>query len=879
MLRTVAVIVVLSSVVHVAGTVSAAERAPRRLNVLFLLADDQRPDGMHALGNPTLKTPHLDRLVAQSMVLPNAYCLGSNSPAVCTPSRNMLLSGRAYFRWSGRLASGDDPNFPDTMKAAGYETYHHGKKSNTATEIQKKFDHDKYVNDNYDRTNGEPCRDIVNAAVEFLDQRSDEKPFFMYLAFSNPHDPRVAHDKYRALYQTDEIPLPKNDLPQHPFDNGEMAVRDEQLAPWPRTEHEIRSQLHDYYAVISAMDHHIGRLLAHLDERKLADDTIIIYSSDHGLALGSHGLMGKQNLYEHSMRSPLLFRGPGIKPGRSEAMVYLLDIFPTVCDLVGASTPAGLDGRSFADVLRGTASAARDSIALFYRDVQRAVRDERWKLIRYPQVGVTQLFDLANDRDELKNLAGDPNHAARIDILLAKLASEQRRYGDTCPLRVESPKDPAWSPPPVQKTTTEKGAAAPKTFPPLAISKTVQVAGLDIATAAPPKGLVLRPVLGLVTVDALAGNVVHRTESRVLEARTTITPGGDYLLMFPEGDHYAKSKGEKLNTMIAYRSSDRGRTWQGPTVAFDIPYSQHGFIPFIPRGSKRLYAFGTQPLPGKWTWLDGQRENAPIGYRTSDDDGRTWSDVTLIEPTNDPQFRGMSVMRMTETDAGTWLVGSHLANWDAKPLTTAQYLLRSTDQGKTWQVLPGARPHGWVAEGLGRMDEGRPLNLGGGRVLFMTRTPQGHLFTAHSADDGQTWTTPAPSTLVHPDAPPMLFPLSDGKTLAAFHHNRVPRRGNGDLDERSENMRVRSEIWVATSTDGGYTWSAPRFVLANAAEPTLKSGAWNYQCSYLDGFTDHGVLHLIMPHRWQQVLHLTIAESDLATLPTQAELAAMKAAP
>ncbi|MBI3881927.1 MAG: exo-alpha-sialidase [Verrucomicrobia bacterium] len=420
---------------------------------------------------------------------------------------------------------------------------------------------------------------------------------------------------------------------------------------------------------------------------------------------------------------------------------------------------------------------------------------------------------------------------------------------------------------PLAAVTTKKLA-----FEPLPLMETVRIGSADISTKQLPASLVARDVLGLVTSRLINGQVVHRTTTRVLETRATITPGGDFLLIFPEGDHYAKSKGEKMNTMMAYRSSDKGRTWKGPTVAFDIPYSQHGFIPFIPRGSKRLYAFGTQPIPGKWTWENGQRENASIGYRWSDDDGRTWSDVKLIAPVNDPEFRGMSVMRMTETDAGTWLLGSHLADWSVKPLTTKQFLLRSEDQGKTWTLLPGARPNGWFAVGFDRMDEGRPLNLGGGRVLFMSRTPQGHLFTAWSQDDGKTWTKPAPSSLVHPDAPPMLFPLSDGKTLVAFHHNKVPPTNPRDLNDKAETMKVRSEVWVSTSTDEGHTWGEPRFVMANAVQPLHAVGGFNFQCSYLDAFTEDGTLHLFMPHRWQQVLHLTIKESWLAKLPTAAQI-------
>ncbi len=405
---------------------------------------------------------------------------------------------------------------------------------------------------------------------------------------------------------------------------------------------------------------------------------------------------------------------------------------------------------------------------------------------------------------------------------------------------------------------------------PLPLMETVTLNGIAIATNKPPKGLVLNRDLGLLSASAMKGQVVHRTQTRILETRATITPKGDYLLMFPEGDHYAKSKGEKINSMMACRSSDHGKTWSRPAVAYDIPYGQHGFVPLIPRGTQRIYCFGTQPVPGKWTWENGQRENAPIGYRWSDDDGHTWSETKLIAPLNDPEFKGMSVMRMTETDAGTWLIGSHLADWSVKPFTTQQYLLRSEDKGATWTLLPGARPKGWFAEGFNRMDEGRPLNLGSGHVLFMSRTPQGHLFTAWSKDDGKTWTDPLPSTLVHPDAPPMVFPLSDGKTLVAFHHNKVPVTGNGELSDKAELMKMRSEVWGSLSTDEDHTWSPPRFVLANAVAPVHAVSEFNSQCSYLDAFTEDGVLHLFMPHRWQQVLHLTLPESALTHLPSQA---------
>jgi arylsulfatase A-like enzyme len=423
---------------------TAAEKKP---NILFLFTDDQRADTIAALGNPHIITPNLDALARDGFVFRNAYCLGGNVPAVCSPSRNMLLSGRAYFRWKGRMAEADKPNFPVSMKEAGYETYHHGKRGNVAVEINKKFDHNKYLQDKQDRTSGQPGKTIVNEAIAFLKSRNNDRPFFMYLAFANPHDPRVAAQEYLSRYQRDRIPLPRNYLPLHPFDNGEQLIRDERLAPWPRTEAEIRKHLHDYYAVITGLDHHIGRLLKAIKDSGQYENTIIIFSSDHGLAIGSHGLMGKQNLYEHSMKSPLIFSGPGIPKGHSDALVYLLDIYPTVCDLVGAKIPPGLDGKSLEPVIKGKAEKVRDSLFTAYREVQRAVRDDRWKLIRYPHINRTQIFDLKNDPDELKDLSADPAHREQVVRLLTLMTRWQKTLGDTTPLTSAKPKDAKFVPP------------------------------------------------------------------------------------------------------------------------------------------------------------------------------------------------------------------------------------------------------------------------------------------------------------------------------------------------------------------------------------------------------------------------------------------------
>ena len=396
-----------------------------------------------------------------------------------------------------------------------------------------------------------------------------------------------------------------------------------------------------------------------------------------------------------------------------------------------------------------------------------------------------------------------------------------------------------------------------------------------ISTAEPPSNFEFDLQLGLLRHQALRGQIVHTARSGLrglFETRAVRTPQGDLLLMFPEGDHYAAGAG-KVNEMIAYRSHDNGKTWRGPTPAFEINYSQHGFIPLIPRGSSRIYAFGTQPIPSKYSREAGRHENTPIGFRWSDDDGQTWSNVQLITPSNDPGFLGMSVMRMCETDSGAWLLGSHAADWSQQPLTTRQYVLRSEDQGQTWRVLPEPQPGGWFVPKLNRMDEGRPINLGNGEVFFMARTPTGRLWSARSLDDGMTWSQPNPTPLVHPDAPPMLFHLSDRQTLIAFHHNRHFQTEYVGLSGTMEGMRDRSEIWISLSDDGGRSWSEPRFLFVNARRPDPeKSGWFNHQASYLDAVIDRGLIHLFVPHLWKHALHLTIHEQDLVKLPTAEQL-------
>lgn len=410
----------------------------KRPNVLFLFTDDQRADTIAALGNATIKTPTLDQLAKSGFAFTSAYCMGSTMPAVCNPSRHMVLSGMSLYRYDPKKVEG---TLGDVMRKAGYLTYHLSKRGNEAREYHKAFEYSSYLNEDRERASGHHGRAAADQVIEFLkDTWKRDRPVFLYLGFEGPHDPRVAASEWMDLYKRAEIPLPANYLPFHPIDNDELLVRDEKLAPWPRTEDEVRRHLHDYYACISSLDHHIGRILDALRELGEYENTIIVFSSDHGLAIGSHGLFGKQSLYEDAMRSPLIFSGPGIPHGKSDALVYLFDIFSTVCELAGVAAPEGLDGKSLAPVIRGESESVRDAVFLAYREGQRAVRRGDWKLIRYPQVNYTQLFNLKNDPRENTNLVEEATYADQVKAMMALLAQQQKQYGDSLPLTSPNPK-------------------------------------------------------------------------------------------------------------------------------------------------------------------------------------------------------------------------------------------------------------------------------------------------------------------------------------------------------------------------------------------------------------------------------------------------------
>ena len=428
-------------------------------NILHIHADDHRADGLHALGNPMLQTPNLDSIVDRGMTFTRCYTMGSMIGAVCTPSRTMMLTGRSWQRIPGAPSAGSNAADPATflpriIAAAGYQTWHMGKYGNGFPAGLKEFEtstrDDAHGNSPEDDRAHCSAR-LADTTIKFLKSRAEaheKKPFYIYLAPPVPHDPRSAEPQFQKLYDPSKVALSTAFMSQHPFDNGEMTVRDEQLAPWPRTPEDTKQQTADYYACVTGLDHHIGRIFAELKASGQWENTIIIFSGDNGLSLGEHGLFGKQNLYEFGgMHVPLVIAGPGIPKGRSEAMVYLMDLFPTLADLAQAKIPAGIDGKSLLPLLTGKETKIRDVSYTGYRNCQRSIRDDRWKLIRYPLVDRTQLFDLSTDPHELSNLADQPEFNAKTVEMLQRLQKEMSFYADNHPLSVPNPKPADWTPP------------------------------------------------------------------------------------------------------------------------------------------------------------------------------------------------------------------------------------------------------------------------------------------------------------------------------------------------------------------------------------------------------------------------------------------------
>ena len=438
-----------------------------RPNILLIVSDDQRPDTIAALGNDVIQTPNLDRLVREGTAFTRATC---GNP-ICTPSRAEILSGCSSFR-NGVLDFGKsiDPELPLMARwfaDAEYRTSYVGKWHNDGAPIDRGYSKSNglyrggggkwykpqvdwfgrpvtgyrgWIFQSDDGTKypergvglmSDISEKFADAAIELLEQPGD-KPFFIHVNFTAPHDPLMVEPEFEKMYDAAKMPLPKNFAAEHPFDHGNFDGRDEKLFAWPRTPQETRGELAAYYAVISHMDAQIGRVLKALKASGELENTIVVFSSDHGLGVGSHGLRGKQSMYEHTIGVPLIMAGPGISNGKRLAtQCYLRDLFPTLCDLAGVEGPGErIDGRSLQPALLGEKEQIHPFVVGYFRTFQRMIRYSGWKYIEYPAANRVQLFHLSEDPDELHDLSDDPQRARRRIGMATTLHRWMKDNGD-----------------------------------------------------------------------------------------------------------------------------------------------------------------------------------------------------------------------------------------------------------------------------------------------------------------------------------------------------------------------------------------------------------------------------------------------------------------
>jgi arylsulfatase A-like enzyme len=482
-------------------TLSILSALAKKPNILFILTDDQAPHTLSSYGNKVCQTPNIDKLAQSGIVLDQAYHMGSMSGAVCSPSRTMIMSGRTLWHLpprgkkhlkqeEGKFSGVEILNntLPAVFNRAGYETFRTCKNGNSYSLANGLFHivKDKSCR-NADEESGSQWhgRQVLNY-LNVRSKQNEKKPFFIYFGFSHPHDARNGRDDLLKKYGAENVKdppiklnnnsprLPVSWLPEHPFHHGHPGLRDEVKVPGvltSRTEATVRNELGREYACIENIDDQVGLVIKKLKSLGEFENTYIFYTSDHGIAVGRHGLMGKQNLYEHSWRVPFIASGPGIKGcTRAKGNSYLLDLLPTFCDLVGIPIPPTAQGLSLKTVLTGNKQVVRPVLYGAYcggtKPGMRSVRKGDWKLIKYDtldgEIRQTQLFNLKENPDELLkehhfkkvikktgnnplphqvNLVKNPSHAKKLKEMETLLLDEMERLNDPYRLWDQPQKD------------------------------------------------------------------------------------------------------------------------------------------------------------------------------------------------------------------------------------------------------------------------------------------------------------------------------------------------------------------------------------------------------------------------------------------------------
>jgi arylsulfatase A-like enzyme len=461
-----------------------ATAADRRPNILYIMADDHAAHAISAYGSKLIATPHIDRLAKEGMRFTN--CFVTNS--ICTPSRAAILTGK-YSHINGvpvfNRFDGSQPTLAKYLEESGYHTgmigkWHLGSDPTgfdywnilpgqgvyvdpVLIEMGKNKKHTGYVTDV-----------ITDLSLQFLEDRPKDKPFFLMCHHKAPHRPWVPDAKHARKWESVEVPEPKtfnDDYATRSDAAREATMRiDRDLnktdlkrePPKGLSEAELKKwkyqrYMRDYLACVDSVDDNVGRLLAYLDKNGLADNTIVIYTSDQGFFLGDHDWFDKRFMYEESLTMPFLLRWPGqVKPATvSDGMILNVDFAPTLLDAAGLKVPADIQGRSFMALLHGeTPKDWRTSMYYRYYHYPQdhrvqphyGVRTDKFKLIYFNKIDQWELYDLAKDRHELKNVYADPKYADEVKTLKEEMYRLKKELKDENQFEKELPPDDVGKP-------------------------------------------------------------------------------------------------------------------------------------------------------------------------------------------------------------------------------------------------------------------------------------------------------------------------------------------------------------------------------------------------------------------------------------------------
>lgn len=454
----------------------AAQGATQKPDVLFIFLDDMTYNGIRALGNDQVITPNLDAIVRSGVNFVNAYNMGAWNGAVSMASRTQLMTGMGVWhsfeqqtadKYSS-LVEGEKL-WPQVMKSAGYKTYHTGKWHMAHVNPAKIFDEVEAIRpgmpgDNYRTTKvgynrplsrdddswqpwdttqggywagGKHWSEVqADMAIGYIERNKEsQEPLFVSCAFNAPHDPRQSPKRYQDMYDVESITIPKSFQAQHPLMvemECDESLRDESLAPWPRTEYVVQKHRQEYYAIITHLDEQIGRLMEALGRSGRAENTLVVLSADNGLAMGRHGLLGKQSMYEHSVRVPLVIAGCGLPKGQKRnSLVYLQDLVPTIYEAVGIEKPSHVEFKSLLSLAKDReAEPLRKVVYGAYINRQRMVRDNRYKLYFVPDARRAMLFDLKQDPSEINDIFALPESREIVRRMAMKYRKEAAAVGD-----------------------------------------------------------------------------------------------------------------------------------------------------------------------------------------------------------------------------------------------------------------------------------------------------------------------------------------------------------------------------------------------------------------------------------------------------------------